>query len=85
MTLKRRLVDEPGPRRSPEFYDQTTEDVVLAAGDRMLLGCEGGPSSGRVELFPPRLELPDHGGVYVLDDIGPRAGWKYVFVANDGG
>jgi hypothetical protein len=52
-----RYLDHPGPRHSPDFYDQFGEDVVLEPGDRMLVPCEGGPCSSRLEMFPPRLEL----------------------------
>jgi hypothetical protein len=75
-----RYVDHPGPRRDPDFYDQSQEDTVLRAGDRIILPCEGGPSAGHFEKFPPRLEIPERGGTCVLLDVGPRAHWKYVFV-----
>jgi hypothetical protein len=75
-----RFLDHPGPRHSPDWYDQTAEDVVLEPGDRMLIPCEGGPSSSRLELFPPRLEVTERNGAYVLEDDGPRREWRYVFV-----
>ena len=34
----------------------------------MFVACEGGPSVSRLEYFPPRLEVPEKGGVYVLAD-----------------
>jgi len=74
------LDDHPGPRHRPDWYDQSTEPTVLAVGDRLFIGCEGGPSWTRLELFPPRLELAERGGTYVLDDDGPRHRWRYVFV-----
>lgn len=76
----RGLHDHPGPRHEPEWYDQSGEPYVLEVGDRVVIECEGGPSSTRLELFPPRLELAEHGGVYVLFDDGPRESWRYVFV-----
>jgi hypothetical protein len=57
--------------------------VVLQEGDRFFVACEGGPSVSRVETYPPRLELPEEGGLYVLEDDGPREGWRYVFVPAD--
>ena len=78
-----RHVDDPGPRHSPEWYDQTGEAIALTAGDRMFVPCEGGPSSSRLEVFPPRLEIDEPDGVYVLVDVGPRSEWRYVFVARD--
>ena len=46
----------------------------------MLVACEGGPSSSRLEAFPPRLEVVEADGLYVLVDDGPRESWRYVFV-----
>ena len=46
----------------------------------MLIRCEGGPCSSRVEMFPPRLEVEERDGMYVLRDDGPRDNWCYVFV-----
>jgi len=31
---------------------------------------------------PPRLEIDERDGVYVLVDDGPRDQWRYVFVAH---
>ena len=78
-----RQTEQPGPRHSPDWYDQRAEPVVLRAGDRMFVACEGGPSASRLEYFPPRLEVPEKGGVYVLADEGPRDTWRYVFVPSD--
>jgi hypothetical protein len=75
-----RLDDHPGPRHSPDWYDQSGEETQLRAGDRIFIACEGGPSNSRLELFPPRLEVPEHSGIYVLVDVGPRDAWRYVFV-----
>ena len=56
---------------------------MLAVGDRMLIQCDGGPSSSRLETFPPRLEVAERNGVYALLDTGPRNTWRYVFVPHE--
>jgi hypothetical protein len=50
-------------------------------GERMLVACDGGPSQRRLVTYPPPVEIPERGGLYVLDDGAPdpRA-WRYVFV-----
>jgi hypothetical protein len=75
-----RYLDLPGPRHSPEWYDQSAEAEVLRPGDRIFIACEGGPSWNRLEVWPPRLEVPEPDGVYVLQDDGPRSDWRYLFV-----
>jgi len=55
----------------------------MQPGERMLIRCEGGPSTSRLERFPPPLEIEERGGTYVLDDDGPPEQWQYVFVANE--
>jgi hypothetical protein len=67
-------------RHSSAFYDQRQEFVKLSPGDRLLIPCEGGPSTSRLETYPPQLEVPERGGTYVLDDDGPREQWRCVFV-----
>lgn len=68
-------------RHAASWYDQSGEDAVLRTGDRFLIPCEGGgPSTSRLEVFPPRLEVAEHEGMYVLVDDGPRDQWRYVFV-----
>jgi len=67
-------------RHSADFYDQREEFVTLRAGDRLLVPCEGGPSVSMLETYPPRLEITEHGGTYVLEDAGERARWRYLFV-----
>jgi hypothetical protein len=74
------LADHPGHRHSPDWYDQSAEPTVLAPGDRFFVPCDGGPSQSRLELFPPRLEIHEHDGTYVLVDDGPRAAWRYLFL-----
>ena len=78
-----RPVGDGGPRHSPSWYDQSGERVVLAEGDRLFIPCDGGPAASRLELFPPRLELVEREGTYVLVDDGPRDTWHYVFVPHD--
>jgi len=78
-----RFLDQPGPRHAPDFYDQSGEHTVLDVGDRMFIPCEGGPALTRVETFPPRLEIPERDGLYVLADVGPRSAWRYLFVPHD--
>jgi len=70
-------------RHSPDFYDQAEEFVVLGEGERLLVPCDGGPSTSRLETYPPRLEIAERGGTYVLCDEGPREGWRYRFVPHE--
>jgi hypothetical protein len=81
--VARGYLDHPGPRRSANWYDQSKEETVLDPGDRMFIACEGGPAWTRLESFPPRLEVQERGGVYVLMDDGPRDEWRYLFVPNE--
>ena len=78
-----RFLNHPGPRHQPEWYDQAGETSELEPGDRMLIRCEGGPCSSRLEMFPPRLEAKERDGMYVLFDDGPRDHWCYVFVPSE--
>ena len=56
----------------------------LSDGDRMLIGCQGGgPSFTRLVHYPPPLEIPERGGMYVLCDDGPPGEWRYDWVADD--
>ncbi len=52
-------------------------------GERMLIGCDGGPSQGRLVRFPPPLEIAERGGMYVLVDDGPPHEWRYLFVPDE--
>ena len=67
-------------RHSAGFYDQREEFVALRPGDRLLVRCEGGPCTSRLETYPPRLDITEPGGTYVLDDDGAREAWRYLFV-----
>lgn len=71
-------------RHSPDWYDQSGETIVLHAGDRFFIRCEGGPSTTRLEVFPPRLEVEEREGTYLLVDVGPRDEWRYVFEPRPG-
>jgi hypothetical protein len=55
----------------------------LEPGDRFFIVCEGGPSTSRLEVFPPRLEIDEKDGMYVLHDVGPREEWRYIFVPRE--
>ena len=52
----------------------------MEPGDRLWVGCEGGPSIGRATTYPPPLEIVVEGGTYVLVDDGPVEEWHYSFV-----
>jgi len=75
--------NEQGARHSPDWYDQSHEAVALRPGDRLFVQCQGGPSQSRLETYPPRLEIEERGGTYVLADDGPRHEWLYVFVPDE--
>jgi hypothetical protein len=62
------------------LYDQRAEPIVLDVGDRLFVACEGGPCHTRLERYPPRLEIAEPDGTYVLIDVGLRASWRYLFV-----
>lgn len=70
----------PGPRHAADSYDQAGEPYPLAEGDPLFVPCTGGPCWSRLERFPPRLELEEDQGLYVLVDDGPRDTWRYEFV-----
>jgi len=74
--------EEPGdgPRHSVEFYRRTLGERTTRPGEKVLIRCVDGPRRAVFEIFPPRLEIPHHGGVYVLVDDGPVHGWTYRFV-----
>ena len=73
--MVRRHSDYPyagNDRHSERWYDQSGEATVLQPGDRFFIPCEGGPSTSRLEAFPPRLEVEGEEGTYLLEDEGPR-------------
>ena len=55
----------------------------MRAGDRIFVQCDGGHCTSRLETFPPRLEIEEKGGLYVLLDEGPIVNWKYQFLPHD--
>ncbi len=56
---------------------------MLGVGDRLFIACDGGPCRSRLETFPPTLEIDERGGIYVLNDMGRRDEWRYVFVPRE--
>jgi hypothetical protein len=53
---------------------------VSLPGERLLIACIGGPTSGRLVYAPAPLEIAERGGIYVLQDDGPIEDWRYVWV-----
>jgi hypothetical protein len=70
------------PERRHRFRRLDVAGATPAPGDRMLLWCDGGPSISRLVHWPPPLEIPEEGGLYVLVDEGPPPSWRYQFVAD---
>ena len=52
-------------------------------GERMLIPCVGGSGYSRLVRYPPPLEIPERGGMYVLVDDGPPHEWRYEFLADE--
>jgi len=75
-----RSVDHSGARHSDGWYADVLPDARVRAGDQLFIRCLGGPCMSRLETFPPRLEIPERGGIYVLVDDGPIEAWAYEFV-----
>ena len=67
-------------RHSEEWYDETLRGNPLQAGSRIFIRCDGGPCLSRLETFPPRLEIRERTGLYILVDDGPVEAWSYQFV-----
>jgi hypothetical protein len=67
-------------RHSEAWYAEALDETPPRSGDRMFIRCEGGPCLSRLETFPPRMEIREKGGLYVLEDLGPLAEWAYQFV-----
>jgi hypothetical protein len=72
--------DVEGARHSADWYDQRGEAIEMQRGDRFFVACTGGPCTSRLEVYPPRVEIEEPAGVYVLVDDGPRDEWRYLFV-----
>ena len=49
-------------------------------GDRLFIGCDGGPCISRLVDYPPPLEIEDTGGLYVLNGDGTPDKWVYLWV-----
>ena len=62
---------------------RSDEDAALRDGDRMLIACVGRDDRSRLVRYPPPLELPEPGGVYVLVDDGPTWAWRYEWVSEE--
>jgi hypothetical protein len=67
-------------RHSDEWYGDALRNRPLRRGDRMFIRCEGGPCISRLETFPPRIEIEERDGLYILVDDGPLEAWMYQFV-----
>ena len=78
-----RVPREPGARHSAEWYGGALRGSHVRVGDRIFVQCDGGPCTSRLETFPPRLEIVETGGLYVLIDEGPIDDWKYQFLTSD--
>ncbi len=78
-----RVPHEPGARHSAEWYGGALRGSRVRVGDRIFVQCDGGPCTSRLETFPPRLEIEETGGLYVLIDEGPIDDWKYQFLTSD--
>ena len=50
----------------------------------MLIACTGRTDRSRLVRYPPPLELPEPGGLYVLVDDGPTWAWRYEWVPDEG-
>ncbi len=66
-----------GAQRSERWYHVTLLRDPWRDGERMFLACDGGPCRSRLETFPPRLEIEERNGLYVLVDDGPVETWRY--------
>jgi hypothetical protein len=75
------LIDSEA-RHSEAWYDETLSTNPLQAGDRLFIRCDGGPCLSRLETFPPRLEIRERTGLYVLVDDGSVDAWTCQFVTH---
>ncbi len=72
----------PEARHPPDWYKDVVSGSPVRPGDRMFIQCDGGLCISRLETFPPRLEIEERGGLYVLLDDGPLDEWMYRFLAS---
>ena len=82
--LRQLLPHEHEARHSPDWYRRAFGTNPMRAGDRLFIRCDGGPCLSRLEIFPPRLEIEEQSGSYVLVDEGPLHEWSYLFVSRTG-
>jgi hypothetical protein len=69
-----------GPRHDASWYRRRPQPVDMEPGTRLFVPCDGGPCQSRLEAFPPRLEIDEREGMYVLVDDGPVDEWRYVYI-----
>lgn len=72
--------DDTEARHSAWRYANSLTEAARHGGDRVFIRCEGGPCLSRLEAFPPRLEIEEKTGLYVLVDDGPPEARSYQFV-----
>lgn len=60
------------------------QNRIVEVGERMMIRCEGGPTTWRAANYPPPGEVALDDGIYVLIDDGPPDAWAYEFVAERG-
>lgn len=78
--IDRNLPQENEARHSPDWYRRAFGAEPMRPGDRLFIRCDGGPCISRLEIFPPRIEIEERGGSYVLVDEGHLHSWSYFFV-----
>lgn len=71
---------DKSPRHRFDWYDQSSWPYPAHVGDRLLVRCDGGSNLSRLEEFPPRLEIDEPGGTYVLTDDDAPHNWVYVWI-----
>ena len=82
MSPEGRAGTDDGPRHSVAWYRERFGSDPVPEGGHLMIPCDGGPSTMRFEVFPPRLEIEVRGGVYVLADEGHHYAWRYHFVSS---
>lgn len=70
-----------GARHSLAWYRERLGADPVRPGAGIMIPCEGGPLRVSLETYPPRIEIPVRGGLYVLADDGPVHAWRYQFVS----
>ena len=78
------IMEDSATKSAPTVTTPRTGDrSELRDGDRMLIACTGGTGRSRLVRYPPPLELPEPGGIYVLVDEGPTWAWRYGWVPDE--